>query len=335
MRTLLAIVILAALGWSTYWYIGASARKEALISWLEERRVDGWIAEASKIRVTGYPNRIDVIVSDLSLADPDSGWMWMAEEFQVLSLSYKPHHIIVAWPGTQTVGTPYELLHLSGDTLRGSVSFEPSTALTLDHSTIEIRNLQIDSDLGWKAHLDSALLSTRQSPEDSAAPFSHDLNIEIDGLTPPAGEIAGVDRASLLPGPMQSARLDATLTFDRPLDRFAVERDNPSLNRLRIGNVSATWGKLDLRGQGDIAADRDGYADGEIKLRARNWRDMVDVAEQSGAFNPSVINAVQAGLDLISVFSGGGDTLTVPLEFGDGNTRLGPVVLGDAPRLHR
>ena len=38
MRVLLAIVVLAALGWSGFWYWNASARDRALTNWLEERR---------------------------------------------------------------------------------------------------------------------------------------------------------------------------------------------------------------------------------------------------------------------------------------------------------
>lgn len=335
MRKLLAIIILAALGWSGYWYVGASARKEALISWLEERRVDGWIAEADRIHVTGFPNRIDVIVTNLSLADPDSGWMWMADEFQLLSLSYKPNHLIAAWPGTQTIGTPFEMLHITADTLRGSVVLEPSLALTLDRSTIEIENLKATSDLGWSAGMESAIFSIQQSTRDAVPPFSNDISLNIDGFSPPEGQIAGMDRASLLPGTMQNARLDATLSFDRPLDRYAVEQENPGLTQVNINEVSATWGKLDLRGQGRVVADSDGFADGEIKIRARNWRDMLDLAEVSGSVSPGIMSAVRAGLDLISMFSGGGETLTVPLEFDNGKTKLGPVVLGDAPRLSR
>ena len=67
MRVLLAIVVLAALGWSGFWYWNASARDRALTNWLEERRAAGWIAEGD-VRVTGFPNRVDVIVDGLALA---------------------------------------------------------------------------------------------------------------------------------------------------------------------------------------------------------------------------------------------------------------------------
>jgi hypothetical protein len=35
------------------------------------------------------------------------------------------------------------------------------------------------------------------------------------------------------------------------------------------------------------------------------------------------------------MLSGDKNSVTVPLEFGGGRTRIGPVVIGDAPRLAR
>ena len=90
MRTLLAIVILAALAWSGWWFVQSTARDRAMEAWLADRRAAGWVAEAEDVRVRGFPNRVDTVITELSLSDPDAGWAWQADGLQVLSLSYKP-----------------------------------------------------------------------------------------------------------------------------------------------------------------------------------------------------------------------------------------------------
>ena len=60
---------------------------------------------------------------------------------------------------------------------------------------------------------------------------------------------------------------------------------------------------------------------------------MIDVAETAGMVDPTLAGAVRAGLDLIARFGGDGETLSVPLDFSGGRTRLGPIPLGPAPRL--
>ncbi|HVL19841.1 MAG TPA: DUF2125 domain-containing protein, partial [Amaricoccus sp.] len=159
--------------------------------------------------------------------------------------------------------------------------------------------------LGWSAGIGKAILATRQT---GGTPFAHDVAV----------------------GPVA---LDTTLAFDRPWDRSTVEGDNPRLDGVEVRKLALEWGELDLSGSGDLTADADGLAEGRIDLRARNWRTMLDVAEASGALNPTVASAVRAGLGLLAGFGGDAETLSVPLDFADGRTRLGPIPLGPAPRL--
>ena len=332
MRSLLAIVILAALGWSGWWWWHASMRERAVEDWLAARRADGWVAEAAEVRVTGYPNRIDTIVTGLSLADPEEGWSWTAPEFQFLSLSYQPHHVIAVWPGEQVIATPYDTLHVASARLRGSVVFEPNPRLALMRSAIEIEDMRIRSELGWEARIGEAMLATRQAEGER---FAHDLSFVAEELALPRNWTEGIDVAGVLPEAIESLALDATLAFDRPWDRAAVEGEDPALEGVRIRDASIAWGSLDLRGQGALVADADGRAEGEIELRARNWREMIEIAENAGAVGSGIAGALRGGLDLIARLAGDENAITLPLDFEDGQTRLGPIPLGPAPRLAR
>ena len=84
---------------------------------------------------------------------------------------------------------------------------------------------------------------------------------------------------------------------------------------MAIRDLSFTWGKLDLRGRGTLGVDAEGFAEGRIDLRARNWEDMLAVAEASGALNPTLGGALRSGLGLIARLSGDRNALDVPLDF--------------------
>jgi hypothetical protein len=335
MRILLAIVVAAALAWSGWWWVQARARDRAIEGWLAARRADGWVAEAADVSVSGFPNRVDLTVDDLALADPEAGWSWRADAFQVLSLSYRPHHFIAVLPGEQVVSTPYETIRATSETLRGSVIFVPTTRLELDHMTFEIEAMRLAGETGWEAAIGKAILATRRAADPDAPPFAHDLAFNAEDLALPAGLTGRIDPEGLLPATIGTVGLDATLAFDRPWDRAAIEGDNPVLEEVRIKDLSLTWGKLDLRGRGTLAVDADGYAEGRLDLRARNWRDMIEMAEAAGALDSTLAGALRAGLELVARLSGDRDALDVPLEFEDGRTRLGPIVLGPAPVLAR
>ncbi len=331
MRTLLAIVILAALAWSGWWFVQSTARDRAMTAWLAERRAAGWVAEAEDVRVRGFPNRVDTVIRDLDLSDPAAGWSWHADGLQVLSLSYKPNHVIAVLSGEQIVATPYETLRATSDRLRGSVIFRPTPRLELDHSTFEIENMAITGDAGWTATIGKAILATRQATD--GTPFAHDVAFNAESLALPQQVLAGLGAEGILPAEIGPLALDSTLVFDRPWDRSTVESDNPVLEAVEIRDLSFTWGKLDLRARGTLEVDAKGFAEGRLDLRARNWETMLDVAESGGALNPTLAGALRSGLGLIARLSGDRNALEVPLDFSGGMARLGPIPLGPAPRL--
>lgn len=333
MRILLAIVVAAGLGWSGWWWFNASMRERAVQAWLEERRAAGWVAEAEDIAVNGFPNRLDMVVTGLALADPVAEWAWTAPEFQVLSLTWKPHHVISVWPGEQIFATPYETVRISADGLRGSVIFVPRPGLELDRSTIEIEEMRLAGDLGWEAVLGRAVLATRRAEGAGAGLHPHDVHFRAEGLGLPPAWTVGLDRTGVLPARMEAAELDATLTFDRPWDQTSVEQDNPRLEEVAIRDLRVSWGRLELRGRGTLRADDRGYAEGTLDLRVRNWEEMLRLAVNAGLIGSSAARAVETGLGLMARLSAGRGSIEVPLVFERGQARIGPFPVADAPRL--
>lgn len=335
MRVLMAIVVLAALGWGGWWFYNATMRERAVTEWLAERRAAGWVANAEDVRVTGFPNRIDTIVTGLELADPRPGWEWRAPEFQVLSLSYRPHHVIVAWPGEQVVGTPVETVAVESAGLRGSMVFDPNTRLTLNRSTVEIDGMKLRGDSGWRAAIGHAVLAVRRAAESGTEGTAYELGFNATDLVMPTAWNEGIDRLGALPEAVETLALDAVLVYDRPWGREAIEGKNPTIKRVRIDDARVGWGELDLRAQGTLEVDAEGFAVGELDLRARNWREMLDLAESSGALGAGISGAVRTGLELMARFSDDPEVLELPLTFAEGRTRLGPIGIGPAPRLAR
>lgn len=336
MRGILAIVgvvVVAALVWTGVWFWQASLRDRAITEWLAGRRADGWVAEASDVRVRGYPSRVDTFVTGLDLADPDAGWAWQAEELQILSLAYKPHHIIAALPGVQVLSTPYDTIRMQAEKLRGSVLFRPTPRLELDHMTFEIGDMQIAGASGWSAKIGKAILATRQASAPGAPPFAHDLAFDASGLVLPPELMQALRTGDMLPAEIGTVSLDSMLVFDRAWDRPAVEEGLPALQAVEVRNLHLAWGQLDLRGHGRLEVDADGLASGRIDLEAANWREMIDVAERGGMIGRAMAATLRSGLALLARMSGDGAKIAIPLDFADGQTRLGPIPIGPAPRL--
>lgn len=332
MRVLLALIVTVAALWSGYWMVGSSGVKAAYADWFEERRARGWLAEYSDLTVRGFPNRFDTTFSELALADPETGLAWRASMFQILALSYKPNHLIAAWPERQRIATPLAKYDVTSDGLRASLVVEPGPDLTLRRAVLTAGELAFAPvDRAGRTAIDTLSLAAERVPGDAAP--SYRLGLKAGDLAPPLPWRSLVDPRGTLPERLDAVSADLTVRFDKPWDRGAIEEARPQPRRIRIRLAEARWGRLQLQAAGALEVNAAGTPEGEITLKARNWREILQIAEQSGALNPGFADTLEDGLSLISRMAGHPKTLDIPLTFRSGRIKLGPVPLGAAPVL--
>ena len=329
-RLLVSLVVFATLGWSGYWWAGSSAKDAALRGWLDGRAQAGWVADYKSLDVVGFPNRFDTTITDLHLADPRSGWAWSTPELYILGLSYQPNHIIVVWPETQTISSPRETISVLSNNIRSSVKFEPNTTLALDQTIVEIDDLTMSSTKGWTSTLKHAQFATKQSGTED---FAHVLDFEATEVKPARIFKNIIDPSDLLPDVFDRLHIGATLAFDAPWDRLAVEGAKPLLTRLDLADLTATWGQLEFQAKGSVALDSLGYPTGKIRIRAQNWKKMLKVAVSSGAVPSELASTLETALGFIAKLSGNPDTIDAPLSFSKKTMFLGPIPIGPAPRF--
>ena len=337
MRLLITLVLLCAVLWSGYWFISSRAVEQGFNSWLEDRRNEGWVAETTDLAVQGFPNRIDTSFTDLALADPNTGLAWEAPLFQILALSYRPNHVIAVWPPKQRVATPYEKFDVTSTDMRASLVVEPNTALSLTRATLTAADLSIANAtqvLGREADSTdvTALTLAAERVEGDPAP-TYRLGLKADGFSPSLPWRMQIDPAGGLPDTLDALQADVSVTFDAPWDRFAIERARPQPRWIKVKLAQAKWGKLELQLAGELAVDESGQPDGELTVKARNWREILDLGIKSGVVPEILAGTLSEGLGLLSQLSGNPNTLDVPLDFNGGQVFLGPIPLGPAPVL--
>lgn len=330
MRKLIWLVLAAAVLWGGYWFVGSRAVERGLAAWIEDRRAEGWAADYADLETRGFPNRFDTTFTDLRLADPDTGLAWSLPFFQILALSYKPYHVIAVWPDRQTVATPEESIEIGSQRIRGSVVFRPDTDLALDRTDIVAEAVTLDSTAGWHAALESGRFAIHRLEADRP---SYRLGADITAMTPSAPTRRALDPLGTLPPVIETLHLDATVDFDRPWDRHAIEDARPQPTRIELDEMHALWGQLELRAAGTLEIDSEGRAEGRITVKATNWREMLDLAVSAGVVPETIAPTVEKGLEVLAGLSGSSKTLDAPLSFQKGFVSFGPIPLGPAPRF--
>ncbi len=335
MRKLMFLLVLATLLWSGYWFVGSSALRQGAETWFAAQASRGVTAEKTALTVTGFPNRFDMTVEGLRLADPQSGIGWQAPFAQVFAMTWKPWHIIAALPPEQTVTLPDQVVTLTADGLRASLRAQPATAVPLAAVIAESGAFTATSTAGWTVGAARAVASLSADEEVAGAgdaPNAYVLALDITGLTPDPAAIEKIVAEAGLPPTIAVVRILATATTTAPLDRFAGTT-NPRLAALDLTDSLVTWGDLSVAATGMITPDDQGYASGRIDIAVTNYQRLVQALVAAGVIKPELSQTVGNMLAALAQDTGDPNLLQMPLLLEGGRMSLGPLPLGPAPLM--
>lgn len=132
---------------------------------------------------------------------------------------------------------------------------------------------------------------------------------------------------------LDTLELRARVTFDKPWDRSALETARPQPRRVVLNLADARWGRLRILAAGEFEVDAQGQPDGTVTLKVDNWREMLEMARQSGALPPEAVGPAERALRLLSGIGGNPDALDARITLSGGYMSFGLIPLGPAPRL--
>lgn len=336
MRWLLGFAAVLTALWCGYWFVGKTVIEREATAFLAAQEAEGRRAETTALSVGGFPNRFDLTAEGIDFADPAQGRSWQAPFLQVFAMTWKPWHLIAAFPETQTIGLPGETLTVTSDGLMASARTEPSLALSLAEARVATHALTVASSAGWTAGLGESAAALRATP---GQPASYDLGVQLTRFVPDprikealAQVVLPGLPASDLPEEIERLHLDARLGLSAPLDRQAGQT-NPRLQSVDLRDLSLVWGALALTARGQVAPDAQGYAAGRIEVSVTNWDRLPPLLVAAGLVKPEIAPTIASLLRALAADGGDPTTLTLPLLLEDGQMSVGPLPLGPAPLL--
>jgi hypothetical protein len=337
MRKLLFLLVIATALWSGYWFVGSSAVRNGVESWFADAPKQGLVAEKTDVTVEGFPNRFDLTIDGLRLADPRTGFGWAAPFVQVFAMTWKPWHIIAAFPPDQEVQTPEDVITIASQDLKASFRAKPSTDLPLAEVRLAGTSLALSAQRGWTLGLGDFTLGLRAEP--SLGDAGYELGFDLAPLTPDPGFVTAIKSVTIpdmppsdLPDVIDTLSGSVYLTFSAPLDRHAGEA-KPYLRRIEVNGVSLAWGSLAATAKGLVEADDQGFAAGEITLDVTNWDRLPAVLVAAGAVKPEVAPTIARGMKALASQSTDLKVLSLKLVLKDGRMSFGPFPLGPAPLM--
>ena len=337
MRKLLILMILGSALWAGYWFVGSNAVREGVTGFFADAARQGITAENAGVTVAGFPNRFDLTIDEIRLADPMAGVGWQAPFVQVFAMTWKPWHIIAAFAPEQVVTLPDQTVTVASRDLKASLRAKPSTDLPLAELRLAGVSLDLASDLGWTLGIGEFTFGLRADA--ALGPTGYELGFDFAPLSPDPEIVAAINAVTLpdlpptdLPPTVEALWGSVYLTFSAPLDRHAGETQ-PHLRRVEINQFNLTWGALAASASGTVEADGNGYAAGRITVEVTNWDRLPAVLVAAGLVQPEVAPTVARGMQALAAQSPDLKILSLSLVMEDGRMSFGPFPLGPAPLM--
>lgn len=322
--------VLVAVLWTLYWFAAGYGIRSGLTEWFNTQRDAGWQADYADLSTSGYPVNIRTIFDQPALADPATGVAWQAEKLILSSPAWWPGHVTLTFPDTpQRLSYFDQTLILTTNAARADLRLKPGTNLELQELSLHAGPwiLQRDQDtlLGGADLIVSAL--------QNETPSQYRFEISANAFQPGDIPRKTMRLPASWPVTFDALDLDMTVTFERAWDRRAIEDARPQPRSISIKVLEIKWGDLRLFAAGKVTLDASGVPTGTIAVKADNWRDILNLAEQSGRLPSEIRNTAENVLSMLAGLNGNSQTLDVDLTLRDGFIALGPLPIAAAPRI--
>jgi hypothetical protein len=330
MMRMVKLVIALVLAWSLYWLVSGMLLRQSLSGWFEAQAARGWQAEVADLSTSGFPLRHVTRLESPALADPATGTAWQADWLELDSPAI--------WPGQQTLRfaeTPQYLSYfdqtviLTAEGMAADLHLRPGAALQVQRMALTAGPWVLADRAGPLAGAATLALEMDQLDR----PETYTLRFAAEDFTPGARLRDAVAQGDGLPPGFETLELAMTVAFDRPWDRSALEERRPQPVAIDLALAELQWGPMRLKATGAVTVDAAGVPEGRVTLKAENWREMLALAQASGALPAVAAASVETALSLLARIGGNPDALDVDLDFQGGLVALGPLTLGPAPLL--
>jgi len=321
------LAVLLAAGWCGWWFYGVGQLQVAMDREAKTLAGRGVDVRWENRKVTGFPFRFMVTLDNVSIRERD-GWSLTAPRIEAEAAAYNVGHWVAVAPQTVSFARSdgAKAFTVSGDILRMSASHlgDKPPKVSVEGVRMKLSGTTpfavIDR---FELHLtpDPAAQSGRLSLRiDKAQPAPDTLLARIAGGK---GVIVGLEAGLAQTPGLKGAGVEAALR------NWASA--GGALN-ITQGGIQAGDALLSLK-PSTVYVAPDGSLRGELGLSLTSAPQAVLAMGAIGALPQETAAVASGAAGASQLFSAPGKPIDATLTFRDGQTLLGPLPLGPAPRL--
>jgi hypothetical protein len=322
------IALLVIVGWTVMWLWVRGEARTRMDAAVADLRGAGYDISWKDRGVGGYPFRISVNLTDARVREP-SGWALEAPRLEAEAFLHAPGHWMLAAPEGLTfvrpVGGP---VAVRGEMIRASLKDldKRPPSFSLQGTKLSFQPTAGAQPFGLET-ADLVEFHLRPGPDDEGLVAAEVKNgkARLSGLF---GRIAG-DKPVSITWNSRVTRMSAFQGADWP---SAVRSWSDAGGQMRVVNGGVTAGDALLgTNSGALNVGMDGRLRGMLDVTLKQAPMALGAMRQTGVIQPEAADAAAA---VAEARQGQGEVARATINFQAGQTTLGPVAVGPAPKVY-
>jgi len=314
--------------WTGLWIHARGEAGRRMDAAADQMRAAGFQVTWAERRITGYPFRLNVTLTDAQLREP-SGWSLAAPKLEGQAYMHGlANWVLAAQEGltfTRPIGGP---VAVKGDVIHASLFHldKPLPNLSFEGTKLTFTPATGAQPFALTA-ADKVEFHFRPGPDDQAA-----VMLKVD---------AGQARLSGLFARMAEGK-PVAIVWDSLLSKISAFRGSnwpeavrawtAAGGRMTVRNAGITAGEAVIGAQsGTLSVGYDGRLNGTIDVSLRQAPKTLGAMAETGVIQPDAALAASA---VAAARQGDGDVARANITFQAGRTTLGPVAVGPAPKVY-
>lgn len=322
------VALIVIIAWSGFWLYARSQTRTGMDASVETLRKAGYEISWKERRLTGYPFRLNVTLTEARIREP-SGWALESEQVESQAYLHGLGVWVIAAPKGLTfvrpIGGP---VTVNGDIIHASLSHtdQHPPSLSFEGTKLTFAPAAGAQPFALSA-ADKVQFHLRAGPDDQGAVMFRVDNgkARLSGLFQ---RIAGDKPISII----WDSTLSKMSAFTGENWPAAVKSWSTAGGQATVKQAGITAGEAVLGAQsGTLSVGYDGRLRGSLDVNLRQAPRALTAMGETGVIPPDTAIAAAA---IAAARQGSDDLARANLTFEAGQTTLGPVAIGPAPRVY-
>ena len=322
------ILLVAIVIWSGFWLWARDQAVQRLDTAVADLKTAGYAIAWKDRAVGGYPFRMDVTLTEFSAREP-SGWAIEAPSLEAEAMMHALDHWLVAAPRGLTFVRPLGgPVAVKGELIRASLTHLDRRPPSFSFEGVKLTfEPQPGAQPFALSAADRVEFHLRAGPDDEGGVFAEVKNgkARLSGLF---ARIAGDKPVSIT----WNSTLSKISAFRGKTWPDAVRRWTAAGGQMSVRSAGITAGDATVGANaGKLSVGSDGRLTGHLDLALRQAPRALGVMGDVGVIpQPNAAAAVAVA----QARQGAGDVTQANLTFQSGQTTIGPVAIGPAPKIY-